>query len=88
MGCPDQGNKAQTPVGYSKGTGISTGGPVTAVTGVFPQATLGSRKLCWYPCARAVRLGWEIGRQGRQRVGPRQHPRRRGLDEVLPADND
>ena len=34
MGRPDQGNKAQTPEGYSHDTGVSTGGPVTAVTGV------------------------------------------------------
>ena len=39
MGRPDQGNKAQTPVGYSHGTGVSTGGPVTAVTGVNPWVT-------------------------------------------------
>ena len=30
MGRPDQGNKAQTPEGYSHGTGVSTGGPATA----------------------------------------------------------
>ena len=34
MGRPDQGNKAQTPIGYSHGTGVSTGGPVTAVMGL------------------------------------------------------
>ena len=41
MGQPDQGKKAQTPVRYSHGTGIATGGPVTAVTGVIPRVTLG-----------------------------------------------
>ena len=39
MGRPDKGNKAQTPVGYSHGTGVSTGGPVTAVTRVIPRVT-------------------------------------------------
>ena len=39
MGRPDQGNKAQTPVGYSHGTGVSTGGQVTVVTGVIPWVT-------------------------------------------------
>ena len=33
------GNKAQTPVGYCHDTGVSTGGPVTAVTGVIPRVT-------------------------------------------------
>ena len=35
MGRPNQGNKAQTPVGYSHGTGVSTGGLATAVLGVL-----------------------------------------------------
>ena len=34
MGRPDQGNKAQTPVGYSHGTGVYIGGLATANTGV------------------------------------------------------
>ena len=39
MGRPDQGNKAQTPVGYSHDTGVSKGGPATAVTGVVAPDT-------------------------------------------------
>ena len=39
MGRPDQSKKAQTPVGYSHDTGVSTGGPVTAVTGVVARDT-------------------------------------------------
>ena len=41
MGRPDQGNKAQTPVGYSHGTGVSTGGLATAVLGV--TCTIGAQ---------------------------------------------
>ena len=41
MGRPDQGNEAQTPVGYSHGTGVCTGDLATAVTGVHPQVTPG-----------------------------------------------
>ena len=37
MGRPDQGNKAQTPVGYSHGIGVSTGGLATAVLGVVAR---------------------------------------------------
>ena len=33
MSHPDQGNKGQTTIGYSHGTGVSIGGPATAVTG-------------------------------------------------------
>ena len=36
---PDQGNKAQTLVGYSHGTGVSTGVPVTPVTGLIRLVT-------------------------------------------------
>ena len=39
----DQGNKAQTLVGYSHGTRVSTGGPVTAVTWVFSLGYSGGR---------------------------------------------
>ena len=39
MGRPDQGKKAQTPVGYSHGTGVSTGGLATAVLGVDARDT-------------------------------------------------
>ena len=41
MGRPNQGNKAQTPEGYSHGTGVYTGDLATAVTGVCPQVTPG-----------------------------------------------
>ena len=41
MGRPDQGNKAQTPVGYSHGIGVSTGGLATAVLGVVARDTPG-----------------------------------------------
>ena len=44
MGRPDQGNKAPTPVGYSHGNGVSTGGPVTAVTGVIARVELQGRQ--------------------------------------------
>ena len=37
MGRPGQHNKAQTPVGYSHGTGVSTGGLGTAVLGVVAR---------------------------------------------------
>ena len=47
MGCPDQGNKAQTPVGYSHGTGVSTGGPATAVLGVVAWDTPGVHRFVW-----------------------------------------
>ena len=39
MGGPDQGNKAQTHVGYSHGTGVYTGDLATVVTGVHPHIT-------------------------------------------------
>ena len=41
MGRPDQGNKAQTPIGYSHDTGVSNGGPATAVLGVVARDTPG-----------------------------------------------
>ena len=47
MGRPDQGNKAQTPVGYSYDTGVSTGGPVTAVTGVVARDTSWVQGSAW-----------------------------------------
>ena len=47
MGRHHQGNKAQTPVGYSHDTGASTGGPVTAVTGVVPRVTPGVVESAW-----------------------------------------
>ena len=58
MGRPDQGNKAQTPVGYSHGTGVSIDGPVTVVTRVLPRVTPGTagsprRWLGWTDGARS-----------------------------------
>ena len=47
MGRPDQGNKAQTLVGYSHGTGVSTGGPATAVFGVVARDTPGVHGVVW-----------------------------------------
>ena len=47
MGRPDRGNKAQTPVGYSHGTGVSTGGPDTAVLGVVARDTPGVHGVVW-----------------------------------------
>ena len=47
MGRPDQGNKAQTPVGYSHDTGVSTGGPVTAATGVVARDTPRVHGFAW-----------------------------------------
>ena len=47
MGRPDQGTKAQTPVGYSHGTGVSTGGLATAVLGVVARDTPGVHGVVW-----------------------------------------
>ena len=47
MNRPDQGNKAQTPVGYSHGIGVSTGGPATAVMGVVARDTPGVNGVVW-----------------------------------------
>ena len=47
MGRPDQGNKAQTPVGYSHGTGVSTGGLATAILGVVARDTPGVHGVVW-----------------------------------------
>ena len=47
MGRSDQGNKAQTPVGYSRGTGVSTGGLATAVLGVVARDTPGVHGFVW-----------------------------------------
>ena len=88
MGRPDQGNKAQTPVGYPHGTGVSTGGLVTTVTGVFSQVTLGVGGLCCYPSTSTARVSWGMARQDGRRVGPRHRPCRRGFGDVLPVDDD
>ena len=47
MDRPDQGNKAQTPVGYSNGIWVSTGGLGTAVLGVVPRDTPGVHGVVW-----------------------------------------
>ena len=78
MRCSDQGNKAQTPVGYSHGTGVSTGGLATAVLGVVARDTLGVHRLVWgratsLPALRCTRCDapWECytGLRG-QPAGP------------------
>ena len=62
MGRPDQGNKAQTPEGYSHGTGVSTGGLATAVLGVVARDTPGVHGVVWgratsLPALRCTRCG-------------------------------
>ena len=59
MGRPDQGNKAQTPVGYSHGTGVSIGGPATAVLRVVARDTPGVHGVVWecYPGLRGQPAG-------------------------------
>ena len=42
MGRRDQGNKAQTPVGYSHGTGVFTGDLALAVTGAHARVNPGA----------------------------------------------
>ena len=62
MGRPDQGNKAQTPVGYSHGTGVSIGALATAVLGVVARNTPGVHGFGWgratlLPALRCMRCG-------------------------------
>ena len=62
MGRPDQGNKAQTPVGYFHRTGVSTGGLATAVLGVVARDTPGVHGFVWgratlLPALRCMRCG-------------------------------
>ena len=62
MGRPDQGNKAQTPVGYSQGTGVSIGGLATAVLGVVARDTPGVHGFVWgratlLPAPKCIRCG-------------------------------
>ena len=70
MSRPDQGNKAQTPVGYSHGPGVSTGGPATAVFGVVARDTPGVHCVVWG--LRGYGAPWECytGLRG-QPAGPR-----------------
>ena len=60
MGRPDQGNKAQTPVGYSHGTGVSTGGLATAVLGVVARDTPGVQGVVWGGRHRCRRYGARV----------------------------
>ena len=66
MGRLDQGEKAQTPVGYSHGTRVSIGGLATAVLGVVARDTPGVHRFVWgratlLPALRCMRCGtpWE-----------------------------
>ena len=56
MGRPDQGNKGETPVGYSHGTGVSTGGLATAVLGVVARDTPGVHGGVWGRAASLLAL--------------------------------
>ena len=49
MGRPDQGNKAQTLLGYSHGTGVCFGNLATADTGVHPGLLQGLSGLAHFP---------------------------------------
>ena len=62
MGRPDQGIQALTPVGYSHGTGVSTGGLATEVLGVVARDTPGVQGFVWgratlLPALRCTRCG-------------------------------
>ena len=66
MGRADQGNKAQTPVGYFHGTGVSAGGLATAVLGVVAWDTPGVHGVVWgratsLPALRCTRCGASLG---------------------------
>ena len=87
MGRPDQGNKARTPVGYSRDTGVSTGGPATAVPGVFARDTPGVYGLMWGQAAsqrelRCMRCDAPWARY----PGLRQQPADPGSGEVCIED--
>ena len=66
MGRPNQGNKAQTPVGYSHGDGVYTGGLATAVLGVVARDTAGGHgfvlgQATLLPVLRCMRFGLPQG---------------------------
>ena len=89
MGRPDQGNKAQTPVGYSHGTVVSTGGRATAVTGVVARDTPGVHRFVWgqatsLPALRYMRCEtpWACY------TGLREQPASPGSGEVCTEDCD
>ena len=67
MGRPDQGNKAQTPVGYSHGTGVSTGGLATAVLGVVARDTPWVHGVVWGLRCYGGLLECYTGLRGRRR---------------------
>ena len=78
MSRSNQGNKAQTCVGYSHSTWVSTGGLATAVLGVVARDTPGVHRVAWgratsLPALRCTHCGapWECytGLRG-QPAGP------------------
>ena len=89
MGRPDQGNKAQTPVGYSHDTGVSTGSPATAVTGVVARDTPRVHGSVWgrataLPALRCMRYDAPWARC----TGLREQPAGPGSGEVCIEDCD
>ena len=89
MGLPDTGNKAQTPVGYSHGTRVSTGGLATAITGVVTRDTPGVHRFVWgqatsLPALRCMRCDTPLARY----TGVREQPAGRGSGEVCMEDCD
>ena len=89
MGRPDQGNKAQTPVGYSHGSRVSTCGLATAVTGVVARDTPGVHRIVWgqatsLPALRCMRCDtpWACY------TGLREQPAGPGSGEVCTEDCD
>ena len=91
MGRPDQGNKAQTFVGYFHDTGVSTGGPLMAVTRVVTRVGPRVDGSEWEratapPALQCVRYdapwSWDWSRElGEQHEGP-------GRGEVRIGDGD
>ena len=89
MGRPDQGNKAQTLVGYSHGTGVSTGGLATAITGVVARDTEGVRRFVWgqaasLPALRCMRCDAPWARC----TGLQEQPAGPGSNEICKEDCD
>ena len=89
MGRPHQGNKAQTPVGYSHGTGVSTGGLATAVTGAVARDTPGVHRFVWgqatsLPALRCMRCDTPLACY----TGLWEHPAGPGSGEVCIEDCD
>ena len=89
MGRPEKGNKAQTPAGYSHGTGVSTGGPATAVPGVVARDTPGVQRFVWghaasLPALRCMHCDAPWARY----TGLREGPADPGSGEVCKGDCD